>query len=135
MDGPGLQPLVSDQPAPTIVSAVYDAASGDTVVTIDVHPVRRNFDTWALYIYANHALDRAGRAEAETFLGSVSANNAPTIVFRRHADLRGQIITALTERSTPFEFDTQDVSTELSDGVVVRSVIRSVPAPRRSPRP
>lgn len=74
MDGPGLQPLVSDQPAPTIVSAVYDAVSGDTVVTIDVHPVRRNFDTWALYIYANHALDRAGRAEAETFLGSVSTD-------------------------------------------------------------
>src|SRR4029079_12973299 len=48
MDGPGLQPLVFDQPAPTITSAVYDAASGDTVVTIDVHPVHRNFDTWAL---------------------------------------------------------------------------------------
>src|ERR1051325_619016 len=120
MDAPGLQPMVFDQPAPTIASAVYDAASGDTVVTIDVHPVRRNFDTWTLYIFANHALDRAGRAEAETFLGSVSTNNAPTVVFRRHGDLRGQILTALTVRSTPFEFDTQEASTELSDGVVVK---------------
>lgn len=120
MDGPGVVPLVADQPPPTITSAVYDAASGDTVVTIDIHPVRRNFDTWALYIFANHALDRAGRAEAETLLGSVSTDNAATVVFRRHGDLRGQIITALTVRSTPFEFDTQEASTELSDGVVVK---------------
>src|SRR4029079_4651760 len=120
MDGPGLQPLVFDQPATTITSAVYDAASGETVVTIDVHPVHRNFDTWALYIFANHALDRAGRAEAETFLGSVSTGGAPTVVSRRLRALRGQIVAALTERATPFEFDTQDVSTELSDGVVVK---------------
>ena len=129
LDGPGVHvsPLGSRiEPPPAITSAVYDAASGDTVVTIDVNPFYVNFDTDTVYVFANHGLDRAGRAEAETFLGTVSIQRTATspkqatVVFRAHADLRGQIITALTLRSSPFDFDTQEVSSELSDGVVVR---------------
>jgi len=129
LDGPGVDvsPLGSRiEPTPAVTSAVYDAASGDTVVTIDVNPFYVNFDTDTVYVFANHGLDRAGRAEAETFLGTVSIQRTATspkqatVVFRAHADLRGQIITALTLRSSPFEFDTQEVSSELSDGVVVR---------------
>jgi hypothetical protein len=123
MDGPGVHmpPAFNRiEPVPAITSAVYDAASGDTVVTIDVNPFHVDFDTYTLYVFGNQGLDRAGRAEAETFLGTVSTQKDATVVFRAHADLRGQILTALTLRSTPFDFDTQEVSSELSDGVVVR---------------
>jgi len=118
--------LYMSEPVPAITSAVYDAASGDTVVTIHVNPFYVNFDTDTVYVFANHGLDRAGRAEAETFLGTVSIQRTATspkqatVVFRTHADLRGQIITSLTLRSSPFDFDTQEVSSELSEGVVVR---------------
>jgi hypothetical protein len=118
MDGPGIR-ASRLQPAPAITSAVYDAASGDTVVTIYVNPTDI-LDTYTLYIFANHGVDRAGRAEAEMFLGQVTTEKTATVVFRAHADLRGQILTALTLRSALFEFDTQEVSSELSDGVVVR---------------
>jgi len=91
-----------------------------------VNPFHVNFDTYTLYVFANHGLDRAGRAEAETFLGTVSTQKDATVVFRTYADLRGQILTALTLRSSPFEFDTQNVSSELSDGVVVGNA--AVPA-------
>jgi parallel beta-helix repeat protein len=114
------------EPRPAITSAAYDAASGDTIVTIELNPLYVNFDTDTVYVFANRGLDRAGRAEAETFVGTVSTMidaRSPrnvTLVFRAHADLRGQILTAMTLRSSNFEFETQDVSSELSDGVVVR---------------
>jgi len=107
------------EPRPSISSAVYDAASGDTVIAIDVHPLHVYADTYTLYVFANHGVDRAGRAEAETFLGTVSTQTDSTVVFRAHADLRGQLITALTMRANPFD-PTAYVSSELSDGVLVR---------------
>jgi hypothetical protein len=123
MDGPDVRvspPGSRIEPRPTVTSAVHDAASGDTVVTIDVNPLHVYNDTYTLYVFANHGLDRAGRAEAEAFLGTVSTQKDATVVFRSHADLRGQYITALTVRSSPFDFAITDVSSDLSDGVIVR---------------
>jgi parallel beta-helix repeat protein len=124
MDGPDVRvlPFASRiEPRPAVRSAVYDAATGDTVVTLAFNPVDTFYNAYTLYVFASRGFDRAGRAEAETFLGTVSTHSESTPVFRAHADLRGQIITALTLRSTPFflESNHEDTS-ELSDGVVVR---------------
>lgn len=122
MDGPGAvsaPPSNLIEPAPRIATAAYDASSGDTVVTIVVNPLPVHFDTFTLYVYANRALDRAGRAEAETFLGKVPAETKTTVAFRVHADLRGQYVTAMTLRSSEYTEFRDEVSSELSDGVVV----------------
>jgi len=123
MDGSGAAsapPSNLIEPAPRIATAVYDAASGDTVVTIDVNALPVHFDTFTLYVYANRALDRAGRAEAETFLGTVATKTESTVAFRVHADLRGQYVTAMTLRSSEYTEFRDEVSSELSDGVLVR---------------
>jgi hypothetical protein len=123
MDGPGAASAPSSnviEPAPRIATAIYDAAIGDTVVTIDVNPLAVHFDTFTLYVYANRTLDRAGRAEAEMFLGTVPAEAKTIVTFRVHADLRGQYVTAMTLRSSEYTEFRDEVSSELSDGVVVR---------------
>jgi len=122
MDGPGVrnpEQYPRMQFAPAILTAGYDPLTGDTVATIAVNPVRIYNDTFTVYVYNNRAPDRAGRFEAEHFLGTVSTQTDATVVFRIHADLRGRFLTAMTLRSEPFELVTES-SSELSDGVLVQ---------------
>jgi len=123
MDGPGVvrhQDLAPSPAAPTIVSARYDAAHGDTIITVVVNPTPVfNSDSYSVYLFRNRGLDRDGRAEAEAELaGRPATPNTPT-VFVLHVDLRGQYITAMTVRSEAVE-EPDDASSELSDGVLVQ---------------
>jgi len=121
MDGPGVRnpeqyPRI--QVAPTIVTAGYDPLNGETIVTIAVNPVHIFGDTFTVYLYDNRAPDRAGRVEAEHFLGTITTQSDATVVFRVHADLRGRFVTAMTLRSEASEVVTES-SSELSDGVLI----------------
>ncbi|HEX3576924.1 MAG TPA: right-handed parallel beta-helix repeat-containing protein [Thermoanaerobaculia bacterium] len=114
LDGPSANgPLLSRTPRPTITSARYDAATGETVIAIDAKGPE--FASVIAHVYANHSLNGRGFAEAERYLGNVRGGE-----FRIAEDLRGQIITALSEIVISVN-DTYSVETsELSEGVIVR---------------
>lgn len=107
---------------PAVVSARYDDASGDTVIDLhlDANQYPFTVTTYTLYVFATPHLNRAGFAEGETFLTKVVL---PLDVFatevRAHADLRGNYITALTERFVDFGDFRVTGSSELCDGVKV----------------
>jgi parallel beta-helix repeat protein len=114
LDGPSANgPLLSRTPRPTITSARYDAATGETVIAIAAGGPP--FSTVTAHVYANRSLNARGYAEAERYVGSTRGGE-----FRIAEDLRGQIITALSEIAISVN-DTLSLETsELSEGVVVR---------------
>ena len=123
MDGPGVvrhQNFAPTPAAPTILSATYDPVHGYTSIVVVINPTPTGLsDSYSVYVYRNHGLDRAGRAEAEGVLAGRPTNpNVPT-QFLLHVDLRGQYVTAMTIRSAAVE-EPDDASSELSEGVLVQ---------------
>jgi hypothetical protein len=107
---------------PLVTSAHYDATAGETIIDLglDATVPAASISTYTLYVFATPHLNRAGFAEGETFLSKVTlAHNADAAEVRVHGDLRGQYITALTERFVDFGDLQLTASSELSDGVRV----------------
>ncbi|HEX9459137.1 MAG TPA: right-handed parallel beta-helix repeat-containing protein, partial [Thermoanaerobaculia bacterium] len=105
---------------PLVISARYDAVAGDTIIDLllNATPPAASHTTYTLYLFASSHLNRGGYAEGETFLAKGSGNLVLGEV-RVHSDLRGQYITALTERFVDFGDLQLTASSELSDGVRV----------------
>src|SRR5439155_7447891 len=104
---------------PTIAAARFDATTNETVISLhlDTPPVLGKI-FFKAHVYANHALNSRGIAEAEQYLGGLNVNGADTEL-RIAGDLRGRIITALLQRFTSFSDYYFIGTSELSDGVLV----------------
>jgi len=122
LDGPTAAPDFFAM-TPAITDAHYDAASGETVVAIhsgDLAPPNI-FQFLRVFVYATPELNRAGFAEAKTFLVRADLKDGDAVV-RVPADLRGQLITAIAYRLL-FSFQTglaAESTSEVSLGVRVR---------------
>lgn len=118
LDGPS-DPREPHRPA--VTAARYDAASGDTIVTLSTGTPAAFVRTQTLLVYANAALDASGRAEAETFIGSVILHDAETTAeLRVYGDLRGHYVTASNIAFFDYYGELQKTQvSELSDGVQV----------------
>jgi parallel beta-helix repeat protein len=114
LDGPTPNgPLVSRTPRPIVTVARYDAATGETVISVHIDgPPSSNVTA---HVYANRALNARGYAEAERYLGKVRGGE-----LRIAEDLRGQIITALSEIEIYHDDSYSRETSELSEGVVVQ---------------
>ena len=123
LDGPTLTGDPQIPNAPVIMSAVYDAVTNMTSITVrdDLSTDQQvAFGSFVnLLIYGNTTRDGWGRAEAERLVavGQFRAGGSQTI--RVTGDLRGQILTA---QANIFHFGDEILgeATELSDGVVVQ---------------
>jgi parallel beta-helix repeat protein len=108
LDGPS--PSEQNAPVPTVLSARYDAASGDTI--IEGSGVRRAYPLReTLYLYANSA----DVAEGNRFLGSTTVDGSAHFVFSVHEDLRGMFVAAAGVIHTDFGDIAWRNSTELSE--------------------
>jgi hypothetical protein len=88
LDGP------SEETAPVIESARYDAGSGTTTIFLR-GPRSFGFVRYSYAFYANTAVDAAGFAEGEQFLGIALPDGNGTAVLSVKGDLRGQYIDAV----------------------------------------
>jgi hypothetical protein len=107
LDGPS--PAEQTAPVPTILSARYDAASGDTIIEGSGVP-RAYPRRETLYLYAN----TADVAEGHYFLGTTTVDGSGHFVFRVHEDLRGTFVAAAGVILTDFGDLAWRNSTELS---------------------
>jgi hypothetical protein len=107
LDGPS--PSEQTAPVPSILSARYDAASGNTIIegsgVARAYPRRET-----LYLYANSA----DVAEGHRFLGTTTVDRDGRFVFRVHDDLRGTFVAAAGVILTDFGDIAWRNSTELS---------------------
>jgi hypothetical protein len=107
---------------PAVTNARYDDASGDTVIglRLEANQYPTTATAYTLYVFATPHLNRAGFAEGETFLTKVILpRDVFTTEVRVRADLRGNYVTALTERFVNFGDFQVTGSSELCDGVKV----------------
>jgi hypothetical protein len=106
---------------PFVTSALYDAAANETVISMrtDDPPPYGN-TIYTFYLFATPRLNRAGFAEAETFLTKVRLERGSRAAeVRVPGDLRGQYITALAERYVYFGDGQVTGRSELSLGLLL----------------
>lgn len=113
LDGPS--PNEEIAPMPSITSAIFDAASGDTI--IEGRGVARTYPyTETLYLYANDV----AVSEGNRFLGTAIVDRNGRFTFRIHEDLRGAFITANGDVLIDFGDLSSHHATEMTEPVRVR---------------
>lgn len=108
-------------PKPELLTAAYDAATNETVITgRGLGSSNAPRTTYDVHFFANGA--GTARPEAETFIGTAQVAASPSGEFtvRLAGDFRGKIITSYENRTRNFfgEFFQHDTS-EISDPLVV----------------